>query len=420
MLRTAVELGVRKVRYKTVKALVDHIIQTLPNTDDGYCAPLVLDYFKILRTILEFQPHPEHFPRDVWHELTDFCLEAVVDLHSSLDDGDSDLSYRPRNSDSFQENESRSVTPSVHVGSSRRSTQHASQRRIHNTAKPSIEDIVLCLRYLHSVPNAPISEKARSTLEALLELLRRSPNVSHTQQAIFDCLNSIMNHMVTDDTNLAQETLKSLIPLICRFWQAKPSALKDSMLISLIIGEPYFGRLMLSDASGEYRVEMQGLLEVFRDEYCKRNDRDRLQIEDLDLSYEFVFSERQSPLSLKAFRPRFGLLKAEQPWALLQISASIAWSLDQHTAVSDDEASKNEPIHVSKRRRINSAREEILGQVRASPLSERQYALQLLGFLLNSTELDKGTLQEFIEALLFCLSDGSETIVTWAMLALSW
>lgn len=416
----AVEVGVRKLRYKTVRALVDHVIQTLPTADDGYCAPLVPDYFKILRTILEYQPHPEHFPSEVWNELTDFCVAVVNDLNRLLEDGDSSLSHRLRASDSFQDDPSRSVTPSLRVGSSRKSTQTASQHSEGTTLRNSSENIILCLKHLHSVPSAPVSEKAAGTLEVMLDLLRKSPNVSHTQQAAFDCINSILARIVTDDTILALETTKSLIPLICRFWQAKSHALKDSMIISLLYGENLFRRLVVLDVSGEHTTNLESLLEIFKEDYCKRVERDTLQMEDLDLSQESVYSECQAPLSLRNFRPRFGLVKAEQPWALLQISSSIVTALDINANVQENQDIHDDATHASKRRKFNSARGDIVQQIKVSAPSEKLYSLQVLGFLLNAIDLDSSSIQETLDILLSCISDSNESSASWAMLALSW
>jgi ataxia telangiectasia mutated family protein len=420
VLRVAVEVGVRKLRYKTVRALVDHVVQTLPTADDGYCAPLVPDYFKILRTVLGYEPHLEHFPSDVWNELTDFCVAVVNDLTRMLEDGDSSLSHRLRASDSFQDNPSRSVTPSLRVNSSRKSTQNASQHSEGTTLRDSSENIVLCLKYLHSVPSAPVSEKAEGTLQAMLDLLRKSPNVSHTQQAAFDCINSILARIITDDTILALETVKSVLPLICRFWQAKSHALKDSMMISLLYGEHFFRRLVLLDISGEHTTILESLLEIFKDDYCKRIERDTLQMEDLDLSQESIYSERQAPLSLRNFRPRFGLVKAEQPWALLHISSSIVIALDINVTVQENQDINDDATHISKRRKFNSARGDIVQQIKASPPSEKQYSLQVLGFLLNAINLDSFNMQESLDILLSCISDSNESSASWAMLALSW
>lgn len=84
-LRITVTAGVRKVRAKTVKAVVDHILQTLPTPDGPYCPGLALDYVKSLLCILEYQPHVEHF-RDLWQDVLDFCLEGMAP--SKLDDDD--------------------------------------------------------------------------------------------------------------------------------------------------------------------------------------------------------------------------------------------------------------------------------------------------------------------------------------------
>ena len=74
-MRTAVELGVRKLRLKTVKALLDHVRLTLP-TPDGFCEPLSVDYVKSMRTILDYQPHVEHL-RDTWGVTLAFCLASI-------------------------------------------------------------------------------------------------------------------------------------------------------------------------------------------------------------------------------------------------------------------------------------------------------------------------------------------------------
>jgi ataxia telangiectasia mutated family protein len=87
-LRITVTAGVKRIRAKTVKAVVDHILQALP-TAEGPCYPgLALDYVKSLRVILEYQPHVEHF-RDLWQDVLDLCLSGVAPFQNSNDsDGD--------------------------------------------------------------------------------------------------------------------------------------------------------------------------------------------------------------------------------------------------------------------------------------------------------------------------------------------
>ena len=418
-LRVAVDASIRKIRSKTVKALVDHIMQTLPTADDGYCSPLLLDYFKVLRTVLEYQPHPEHLPKDAWNELADFCMGVVRDLNRLLSDSHPSLSFRTRHSDSFEEDRSRSVTPNIRAESTRKSSQSATQHSVSVSLKASTEDVVLCLKYLCSVSNAPISGKAHESLGTMLEFLRLSSNVGHAQQAAFDCIASVMSCITTEDTKLSLETLKSLIPLVCRFWQAKSQSLKDSMLITLLHGEPYFRRLALSQQLPEHRTEMKNLLDVMRDDYCKRSDRDRLLLDDLDLSQASVYSSTQAPLSTKAYRARLGLLKAEQPWAILQLSSSMVEALDLDVFGQGNRAVREGTGHTLKRRKVASAYGEVIQQARTTQALEKLYAVQLLAFILERPNCTTDVLQEALNALLSCQTNSDESIAVWSMLALA-
>ena len=413
------DVGVRKIRSKTVKALVDHVVQTLPTAHDDYCTPLLLDYFKILRTVLEYQPHPEHLSKDAWNELAGFFIGVVRDLNHLLSDSEPSLSFRTRKSDSFEDDSSRSVTPNIREGSTRKSSQSVGSHPINVSLKASTEDIILCFKHLYSVSNAPISEKARETLGSMLEFLRSSTNVGHAQQAAFDCIASIIYCITTEDTDLSLETLKSLIPLICRFWQTKSQTLKDSMLITMLHEEPYFGRLVQSGQFQEHRTEMQYLLDVMRDEYCKRPDRDRLSVDDLDLSEDSIYSSTQAPLGTRTYKARFGLIKAEQSWAILYLSSSIVEALDLDVAGQDNLAVREDAGPTLKRRKVASACGDVMRQARTMKALEKLYAVQLLAFFLQLPNRTTDVLQEALNVLLACQSDSDESIAAWSMLALA-
>lgn len=417
VLRNAVDVGVRKIRSKTVKAVIDHVVQTLPIADDGYCSPLLLDYFKILRTLLEYQPHPEHLSKDAWRELADFCIHTVQDLNRLLSDTDSNLSFRLRNSESFDEDRSRSVTPNARTDPIRKKNHIDPQRAINASLKASTEDIVLCLKHLCSVSNAPVNEKAPATLEAALDFLRMSPNVGHAQQAAFDCIASSLASIVTEDTTLTLFALKSLIPLVCRFWQAKSQALKDSMLIALLHGEPYFGNLARSELTDENQSDLLNLVEIMKDEYCKRADRDRLLLEDVDLSQGSSYNWAQAPFSMSGFRAKFGLLRAEQPWAILHLSAAIIVALD--TVERDKRITKDNDDHASKRQKTASIFSDVVLQAKTARTPEKLYAIQILAFVLQSAKLAENGFEETFDVLLSCLSASDEALASWAMLALS-
>ena len=402
-----------------MKALFQHVTQTLPTTDGGYCEPLVSDYFKALRVILEYPPHPEHFKKEDWHELADFCNEAIHDLNNALIENESSLSHRVRESGSFRDNVSRSATPQGHGISLRKTNSQNTQISGMLSLKSSAEELILCTRYLHLTPNAPIGEKAQAVLQNLIEFLRLSTHASHTQQAAFDCINSILARIVTDDVGLARDTVKSVLPIISRYWQSKSSTLKDSMLISLINGEPHFKQIVQSVESGGFTSDLQDLLEAFKDDYCKRPEREQLQIADLNLANAPYDLEHENPLCLKAFRARPGVIKVEQSWALLQVSRSVIAVLDLYSNAQNQSSPAEEFNPATKRRKISSTWENVLLRAKMAQGAEKLHAVQIMAFLLDQPIDDEYTMQYSLDVLLSCLSDNNSTIVSWAMLAMS-
>lgn len=402
-----------------MKALVEHVTQTLPTIDDGYCEPLVPDYFKALRVILEYPPHPEHFKKDDWHEVADFCNEAIHDLNYVLNENESSLSHRIRESSSFRDTVSRSATPQAHGNSLRKTSNNDTQISGKLSLKSSAEDLILCTRYLHVTPNAPIGERPQAVLKNLIDFLRLSSHASHTQQAAFECINSILARIVTDDTRLAQDTVKSVLPLISRYWQPKSSTLKDSMLISLLYGEPHFKQIVRSDEKEGFTSDLQDLLEAFKDDYCKRPEREQLQFADLNLANAPYDREHENPLCLKAFKARPGVIKVEQPWALLQVSRSIISALDLYSNAQNQTHAAEEFNPAMKRRKISSSWENVLLCAKMSQGAERLHAVQIMAFLLDQPVDDEHTMQYSLDVLLSCLSENNGTIVSWAMLAMS-
>lgn len=399
-----------------MKALVEHITQTLPTRDEQYCDPLIPDYFKILRIILEHQSHPEHFKKDEWHKVADFLVQVVDDLSHALDEGESLLSHRLR--DSF-DGISRSTTPMGRSESLRKPSTEKDQRCINSSLKASAEDIVLCVRYLHSAPNAPIAQKARTVVHSLIELLKLSPHAGLRQQAVFDCINLIMARIVTDDLGLAQQTLRSLIPLICRFWQPKSSPLKDSMLILLLHGDHHLNRIMLSNDDEQFSADLHDLLEAFKEDYCKRPEREQLQADDLELVNAPYHQSPEASLQLRAFKARPGVVKAEQPWALLQITRSIITALDSSVRLYDRTSSMEDFDHTAKRRKFASAWDDVLDVAKTSHGVEQLHAMQIIAFLLDQARYNEDSVKRFLDVLLSAMSGLEDTNVSWAMLAMS-
>lgn len=385
-------------------------------SDGLYCEPLVAGYFKALRTVLEYSPHPEHLLKEDWHDAIDFCNASIHDLNLCSSEDSLSFSNGVRGHDSFTDLPSRSTTPSIH-GDYLRNTKP--QQKFSSSLRGSAKDLVFCVRYLTSVSNAPVLEKASVTLEALLDLLQMSPNLGNTQQAAFESINSIMMRITTDDTSLVLQTLRRLIPLIRRFLQIKSAGLRE-MLTSMFLGEMYLNRLVRFDKNGDCKADLLGLLEMLRAEYCKRTEREQLQLDDVDLSDHTFRTDRHMPLSIKACELRLGANKAEQPWALLHMSASILITIHCESAVHEMQNGSANPDPPLKRRRMTGVLDDILDFMKGPTTSEKMYALQVLVFVLDKLTVDIGTLEEIVNLLIPCASDDNGSIASWAIMALVW
>ena len=423
LVRTVVEVGLRKLRYKTVKALVEHIIQTLQNSDGSYCEPLIAGYLRALAALLEYKAHPEHFLGDDWHEVVDFCVQAARDLNRQSEFNESGLTNGGRflnGSRSNRDGHSRSATPSTISEYGRKSSNNISQRAADSQLKGSDDQIVICLQHLASVPNAPISERADVILATLVEMLQSYHKVSSTQQAAFECINSIMSRIVAINIDLPLQTMRSVIPLLRRFWEPKEGAapLNDTLLAFLSYGEILLPRIISEDQTSDCNVTLQALVEVLRTDYCSRRHRGQLQLDDLVLLDPCRSSSRKMPLSTRTVQVRSDGLRAESSWCLLSRSAAITVALENSADAREDPMNREE-VQDSKRQKLERPMDDILHLVKGLLLPEKLYGLQILIFIYEKIPFDEGTLQRHLDALLPCLSESDGSIVSWAMLAMT-
>ena len=420
----AVATGVRKIRSKTVKALVDHITQTLPNPAGGYCEPLLNDYIRSLATIFEYQAHSEHLNKEEWHFVVDFCIEGISTFSNSLNGPDSSASFGPEESNTHRGNRSRAHTPSASV-SLLGTTHRASIRSIDSAtvlnSRSNAEEFVLCLPHLTSVSNAPVLDKARSILEVLINLLRTSATIGRAHQAIFVSINNVIKRTITDDIALTQHTIKNIIPLIRRLWHPKSGTLGDEMLSSLILAEAYLPCLLQFGDIEDCRSDLQGLVDVLYGEYSKRTtEKEQLQVDDLEFYLPEKTAHRQTPLSIKTFGLRPGMVRAEQNWALLYIVSNLNSILIARGSPHVEHPSIEDQTGSNKRRRLMQPLDSLLQLIRLAPASEKVCALQALALTVDRITVPDPDLRVILDALIPCLSEDNGILSSWAMLALSW
>ena len=422
LVRVVVEVGLRKLRYKTVKALIEHITQTLPTADASYCAPLCKDYLKALTSLLGFKAHPEHFLGDEWHDVVDFCLETARDLRRSTSTTDLDFSNGTRSfhgSASLRGTQGRTGTPGANGDLSRMSSLNASQLALFPQLRDNQLEIATCLQHLTSVPNAPIFDRAKTIFTVIANLLDSYPKVGSIQQILFECINSILSRVVANDIDLALQIVERALHLFRNFWDVKDNTLKESLLVLLSYSEILLPRIITEDTAGNRKAELSAIVESLRDDYIARRQRDQLQLDDLLLVDITEPALARLPLSNKTIQLRNGALKAEHPWCLISLSAAIIVALENNVVTQENLDSSESHNLPPKRQRMTHPLDDIFASTKASLSSEKLYALQILVFAFDLVNLDESSLLGFLESLLLNVSDDDGSIVIWTIFAIT-
>ncbi|KAI9879869.1 MAG: Serine/threonine-protein kinase tel1 [Pleopsidium flavum] len=415
VLRIAVEVGVRKLKPRTVKALVDHITQTLPTVNEGYCDPLSSDYVKSLRTIVDYQPHVEHLHKEEWCDLVDFCNEGTM-----LAEGSTGSSSSSPYGSQYILSGTRGRSGKLAGTSAKIRGDSGTQDSVNGLTKINAEELVLCLYQLTSAPNASILEKAQSILITLIDLLQSAATVGRAHQAAFATMNRILARIATNDVLLTQQTVKEVIPLIRRLWPAKSTSLRDEMLITLVYARSYILNLSKAEDGESFGAELEGLFEAVQSEYSKRAERDQLQLDDLAFLTRSRAEYKPVPLSIAGVHLRMGTTKYEQSWVipqtigfLVSVLAAYQTMRPENDSVADVEDSRR------KRRRMVQQLDDLLRQAKNSHLTGRLCAIQVIPFVLDQTATTMEEMSRILDCLLSCISDENGTIASWAMLGIA-
>ncbi|KAI9676638.1 MAG: Serine/threonine-protein kinase tel1 [Trizodia sp. TS-e1964] len=410
VLRLAVESGFRKLKLRTVKAVVDHIIQILPSTGEAYVEPLSLNYIKTLSTIIQYAPHVEHFSYDYWNLLVEFCnsgirlLETTSELSGLLlANGDF---FSPSASDEVARNRSR-------VQSLRRSSTGPHSKAI-------TDEFVICLKHLFSAPNAPVLVKAHATLVVLLDFLQNASGAAIAHHAAFAVINSILLRTIVDSVSITNHSIPRLLPLIKRLWPTKSVSFKDELLITLNHTRPHLRNFLSNGNRVDGLSNVEHLLETLQHDYSKKLERDQLQLDDLSFYTRNQSKNWPIALGLAAFQLRNGALRSEQSWMTLLTIADLVLILDESYSdlLETSEETVNDTSH-NKRRRKPHFFGESLRQTRASETPRKICGLQATCFLIEKLSLSEVQMKDTLDQMVLCVSDKVSNVSSWAMVCIA-
>jgi ataxia telangiectasia mutated family protein len=398
----AVDLFLRNVRIKTVRAIVDHITETIPIPGEGLWDHLSADYTKCLASLLRYRPHAEHLDEEDWENLISFCLAGI-----GLRENESQLSIRSGYRSAHEDpdaSDSRS-TPSRMTPAPTSRESHSGNRNVH-------EGLLLCIQLLTAVPNPPIQNTANIILHGLVDFVT-SPSIvaGNTHQLAFSSINTVITKVMFDQTELVRSSLLSLVPVIRRLWSStKQQALKDELLVTLMLSMIILVDTARRDPSESLAHDVKVLANSLHSEYVRRSEKEALQIDDI-IFYQNTIAEQSRPI----YGPRLGNAKSEFNWTLIWIIAELLkLSEDINTRVKDLGSPRG---NSNKRQRFSSELQDVLRDSISATSTRRICALQLVPFL--EPKLDAETKISFFKRLVLNITDDHASVSSWTMVALA-
>ncbi|KAJ9155108.1 Serine/threonine-protein kinase Tel1 [Pleurostoma richardsiae] len=421
-LRITVTHGASRIKRKTARAVIDHITETLPGRDDEFLEPLAQDYIKAFVSLLAYPVNVEGLAvsdGEGWLLCVDFCLGALS-CYSDTTDRDSGLLSRASPAPGTAQ------TLSGH--STGRSNTLLTPRSSGEARWTTIEALVRCLLALVSAPNAPFLKRSKQISNGVIQTLQRSqaPQQQSRQgkaiglhQAAFATLNCILFQTIGDDLALGGSLAKELVPLLTHWWQPRSSVNNDAMsyvrdeMLRTIYGiHLYVASLSKDVTDGSVLSDVEELLEALWYEYAQRDDRSRLQLDDLTFS-SLALPSDYFVTKLFALRPYH--VAAERKWALIEVIAMLEGILrnasdNRRQSVEDQEQPRKKRRLAVKTSRLH---QKLLSKDRGVKLG----AIQVVPFLVTQSKPSSDDIDEIIDDLLTFISDKQGIESSWAMIA---
>ncbi|KGO64762.1 PIK-related kinase, FATC [Penicillium italicum] len=398
VLRMAVDLFLKNLRIKTVRAIVDHITETIPVPGEGLWEPLSLDYTKCLTSLLRYRPHTEHLDEEDWENLISFCLASI----SFRENEESQLSIRSGY---------RSVPEDQDASDSRSTPLRATapvlvSRDRHDGNRNVIEEVVICIQLLTTSSN-PLQTTAPSILHGLSEFLKSSV-AGNSHQLAFNSINAVVTKVMFDQSELVRSVLLGLVPVIRRLWATKLQILKEELLATLMLLMIVLVDTARKEPSESLAHDVEGLASTLHSEYVRRSEKEILQIDETTLYQNEACQNRP------VYGPCLGTARSEHNWTVLWLIAELLkLSGGIHTQIKSGSAGERS----SKRQRFSSEIQDVFRDSVSATGTRRICALQLIPFLESEIEIE--TKGPFFKQLVMNVSDGNDAVSSWTMLALT-
>ncbi|KAI8958799.1 Serine/threonine-protein kinase tel-1 [Daldinia sp. FL1419] len=411
-LRLGVELGAGKVKRKTVLAVIDHITQTLPHSEDDLVPPLVQDYIKALAALLSHAANVELLAMgggEGWFTCVDFAID-VLTLYLAANERDSIL---PRASPAPG---SRHSTP-LRFSTPRPGTQ---SQRTNRVSRSQLPDLLQCLLYLSSTPNAPLLQRSKEMSSVVVQVLQLRPlGIGPLHQLAFALVNRLFVVSQTDDSDHANSLALDCLPLISQWWQTKAASAHDALLngvrvemLKLLFNIHLQLEFLVKQGHKPSLLDgIETLTELLWSEYSKREERAQLQQD--DLSYSALHGS--ATFQVQAFSLRSFNVDGEKSWAVVHILAlleRLLWRASEQyqMTLAEDEQPR-------KKRRTASGFSRLRQKLRSTDNSIQYTALQITPFFVSGLKVNIDEMSELLSFLASQITSKNSKVATWAMIA---
>lgn len=426
-IRVVIKAGASKLKARTLEAIVDHIIQTLPNPNGEYCEPLADNYIHALTALVDHAANVERLKVQPWTDLVGFCLEGL-DQYLGDSEGTPVGRSRAGTPRGFQGHKAIN-TSELAI----RSTSVNREKKGQATwvTRKHVENLLYTLISLVSASNAPLIGRTGKIASSIIHFLQsEGNNVSQLHQSTFSIMNTVILFTREDSLSFSQSAAQDLVPIISRFWQGKSVAkddkmlnsVRDEMLAFLFNIHLHLEQSVRADESGGLASQLEHLLDILRADYAKRSDQRQLRLEDVDMSDFNMEMRKTHPFQLYAFRLRPHNLRAERNWAVLQtigILERLISLRDKNKRPLDKFGDSNSDQHTRKRPRLAQTSDRLLTPLKSEDENVRLAGLQITSFMLQQVQLSAPALEVLVSHLVVCVDHKKSRLASWALLAIA-
>ncbi|KAI1758753.1 hypothetical protein GGR53DRAFT_210108 [Hypoxylon sp. FL1150] len=414
-LRLGAELGAGKIKRKTVLSVIDHITQTLPHPEDDLVPPLIQDYTKALAALLSHAANIELLAMgggEGWFTCVDFAVD-ILTLYLAASDKDSAFS---RASSRASPAPGTAQTMSLTL-STPRST--SASQRVSRVTRSQLPDLLQCLLYLASSPNAPLLQRSKEISSVVIQVLQlRSLGIGQIHQLAFALMNKLFVTSQTDDSDHASLLALDCLPLISQWWQTKTASAHDALLNGIrveMLKLVYNLHLQLEylirqNSTPSLLGDIESLAELFWGEYSRREERARLQQDDLSYST----SDNGTNFQIQLFSLRPFNVDGEKQWAVVHVLAlleRLMWKGSQQSHAPPDGEQPR------KRQRIAAGFSRILQKLRTIDQSVQCTALQIVPFFVSDLKVGIDEMTDLLPLLMSQMTSKNNKISAWATIA---